>query len=98
MTPHGETTRFYQLRKDYFQMPLIAWSSTPAAQLVGIGLSELPAPRAHRFIGEDHAALGHELFDVPIAQAEAEIQPHTVADDFGREPMALILIIEIHLN
>jgi site-specific DNA recombinase len=24
-SPHGETTRFYQLRKDYFQVPFVAW-------------------------------------------------------------------------
>jgi hypothetical protein len=73
-------------------MPLIARSSTPAAQVIGIGLPELPAPIAHRFVREQNAALGHELFDISIAQAEAEIEPDTVADDFGREPMALIWI------
>jgi hypothetical protein len=35
------------------------------------------------------AALGHELFGIPIAEAEAEVEPHTVADDAGWEPMPL---------
>jgi hypothetical protein len=76
----------------FIQMPLIARLSMPAAQLIGMGLPELPAPIAHRFVREQNAALGHELFDISIAQAEAEIQPNTVANDYGREPMALIWI------
>jgi multiple sugar transport system substrate-binding protein len=33
---------------------------------------------------------GHQLFNVPVAQAEAKVEPNPVADDFGREPMALV--------
>ena len=40
-TPRGETTRFYQLRKDYFEMPFISGPRLPAAQLIGIVLAEL---------------------------------------------------------
>jgi hypothetical protein len=90
MTPHGETMRFYQLRKDYFQRPRVASLRTPASELVGIGLPELPAPVAYRLIRQDDAAFGHQLFDVPVAQAEPKVEPDTVADDLGREPMALV--------
>jgi hypothetical protein len=53
-------------------------------------LSKLATPIAHGFIRQDHAAFGHELFDIAIAETEAEIQPDTVADDLCREPMTLI--------
>jgi hypothetical protein len=36
------------------------------------------------------AAFGHEILNVPIAEAGADIQPHTVADNLRGEAMALI--------
>ena len=77
-------------QKDLIEVPLVAWSGTPAAQLVGIGLPKLPAPVAYRLIRQDDATCRHQLLDVPVAQAEAEIQPDTVADDLCWEAMALI--------
>jgi hypothetical protein len=71
-------------------VPLVARSRAPTAQLIGIGLPELPAPIPHRLIRQEEATFRHELFDLPVAQAEAEIQPDTVADDLDREPMALV--------
>ena len=41
-------------------------------------------------LGQDDPTLGHELFDVTVAQTETEIAPYTVTDDLGREPMPLI--------
>jgi hypothetical protein len=62
----------------------------PAMQLVGIDLPELAAPIAHSLVRQDDAALGHQLFDVTVAETEAKVQPGTVADNLGRKPMALI--------
>jgi hypothetical protein len=76
--------------KDFVQVPLVTRPGMPAAQLIGIGLPELPAPVAYCPISQDDAVCGHQLFGIPVTQAEAEIQPDTVADDLGREPMALI--------
>jgi hypothetical protein len=78
--------------EDFIQMPLVTRSRMLAAQLIGIGLPKLATPIPHGFIGQGNAAFGHQLFDVPVAEAEAEIQPHTVADDFDREPVALIRV------
>jgi hypothetical protein len=58
--------------------------------LAGVDVSELPAPIAHGFIGEDDPACGHQLLHISIAKAEAEIQPHAGADDLRREAMALV--------
>jgi transposase len=41
--------------------PLIARPRTPAAQRVGVGLTELGAPAADRLVGHDDAALQHQL-------------------------------------
>jgi hypothetical protein len=72
------------------QVPLLTRSRMPAMQLVGIDLPELAAPIAHSLVRQDDAALGHQLFDVTVAEIEAKVQPGTVADNLGRKPMALI--------
>jgi hypothetical protein len=77
-------------QKDLIEVPLVARSGTSAAQLVGIRPPEHPAPIPHRLIRQNDTAFGHQLFDVSVTQAEAEIQPDTVADDLGWEPMALV--------
>jgi hypothetical protein len=41
-------------------------------------------------LGQDNAACGHQLFDAPIAEAKAIVQPDTMADDLGRKPLTLI--------
>jgi hypothetical protein len=79
-------------QKHLIQVPLVVRSRVPTAQLMGIGLPEFPASIPHRLVRQEDATFGRELFDVPVAQAEAEIQPDTVADDLGREPMALVRI------
>ena len=55
-------------------------------------LPEVPASRAHGFTGEDHAALGHPLLCIPIAQAKAKVEPDAAADDLCREPMTLMRV------
>jgi hypothetical protein len=72
------------------QVPFALRSETPAAQLLGRGLSEFLAPLSHGFIGQDDAAFGHELLNIPIARAKARAQPDPMSDDLGREPMALV--------
>ncbi len=83
-TPNGE--------KHLIQMPFIPRPGMPAAQLSGVGLSEFPTPVAYRLMRQDEATLRHELLHVPIAQAEAEVQPYAMANNLRREPMALVRI------
>ena len=78
--------------EDLVQMPLIARPGPSAPQLIGRGLPELPAPIAYRFVRQQNAAFCHELFDVAVAEAKTEVEPDTVADDFGREPVARIRV------
>jgi hypothetical protein len=78
--------------EDLIEGLLVARSGTPAAELMGVNPSEFPAPIPHRFIRQDDATFGHQLFHVAVAEAEAEIHPDTVADDLGREPLALIQV------
>jgi hypothetical protein len=78
--------------KHCIEVPRVPRSGPSAPQLIGIRLPKLPAPVTHRFIGQGDAACGHELFDIAVAETEAEIQPDAVTDDLCRKPMALIQV------
>jgi hypothetical protein len=80
-------------RETYFtQMQCVAGSGAPAAELIGILLAECAAPVAHGFIRQDDAACGHQRFDVPRAEAEAEIQPDAVAHDLCGKAVTLLQV------
>jgi hypothetical protein len=57
-----------------------------AAQSVGVGLAELGAPAAHCLVGDDDAALEHQLLGLAEAEREAEVQPHAVGDHLNTSP------------
>ena len=64
-------------QKDLVPVPLITGSGAPPTEPIGIGLPKFPAPIPHRFIGQDYTALGHQLFDVPVAEAKAKVRSQT---------------------
>jgi hypothetical protein len=53
-------------------------------------LAKFTAPLTNSFIGYHYATFKQQLFDSPKAQAEAEVQPHGVADDLYGKPVMLI--------
>jgi hypothetical protein len=57
-------------------------------ELIRILLPKHPAPVAHGSIDYDEMPWCHELFDVPAAQAEAEVEADKMADDLCWKPMA----------
>jgi len=61
----------------------------PATELIGILLAKLTAPLADRLVGHGYTTFQEQFFDITEAQAEAEIQPHGVADDFNGKTMVL---------
>jgi hypothetical protein len=79
-------------QKHLVQVPLIAGSGTLAPELIGIGLPELQAPLLDGFIGHANPPGEQEFFHIPVAQAEAEIEPDAVANDLGREAMECVWI------
>jgi len=88
--PRGETPPFCQLRKDYFQVPLVARPGPAPSQLIGIILPELAAPLADRFVGHGDPTFHQKLLDVAVAQGEAVVQPDPMTDDFAWKAMVLI--------
>jgi hypothetical protein len=79
-------------QKDLIEMPRVAWSGSLAPELMGILLAKLRAPLTDRFVRHDNPTHEEQLFDASITEAEAKVQPHTVADDLGREAMVLVAV------
>ena len=59
-------------------------------ELLGVGRPELAAPEADRLVADTNPTLGEQVFDVTMAQVEAEVQPDGVADDFRWEAMTAV--------
>src|SRR5712692_9772394 len=82
-------TRALDRQKHFVHLPLVTGPGA-ATELISILLAKLATPLANGFIGHDHAAFTQQLFDIAEAQAEPEVQPYRVADDFDRKPVILI--------
>ena len=78
--------------KDLIEMPFVTGLRTPMAELIGILLAKFATPFPNRFIRDDDATGKQQLFDIPVAEAEAEVQPDAMADDLGRETVVLISV------
>jgi hypothetical protein len=78
--------------EDFIQMPLVASPGPSMPEPIRIGLAEFAAPLADGLIGHDNPTGEQEFFHIAVAQAEAEVQPDTMADDLGWKAMVLVLI------
>ena len=76
--------------EDFVQVPLVPWPRPAAAQAVGETRTEFLAPASHRLVGDENAALSQEQLNIPQAEAEHVVQPDSVADDLGGEPVAVV--------
>jgi hypothetical protein len=76
--------------EDFVQVPLIPWPRPVTAQAVGETRTEFLAPTSHRLVGDENAALSQEQLNIPQAEAEHVVQPDSVADDLGGEPVAVV--------
>src|SRR5262245_55251278 len=61
-----------------------------SSQVVSINLAELEAPFSDRLIAENDTAHRQHLFNIAEAEREAEVQPHGMTDDLGREAMTMV--------
>ena len=73
-------------------VPLVSWPRPAPAHAAGEGMTELPAPAPHGLVGNRHAPFSEKQLDVAETEAEYMIQPHSVADDVGREAVAVVRV------
>jgi hypothetical protein len=57
----------------FIQVPFVARAWPTTAQRIRVGLAELPGPPRDRLVRDDHAALGQQLFNIAVAEGEAEV-------------------------
>ena len=74
----------------FIDMPLVPRSGTALAHPISERLPELLAPAAHGLVAGGDAPLRQQLFHVPVDQQEAVVQPHGMADEIARKPVALV--------
>jgi hypothetical protein len=67
----------------------VARPGASPAELIRVCLAKCATPLAVRFIRYDPAGNKQEFFHMARAQAQAEVRPDAVADDFGREAVVL---------
>src|ERR1700731_738820 len=71
-------------------MPFIAHSRKATTDLVGELLAEFARPLAYSFVADDDTPSGQQFLHHAQTEWEAEIQPHGMADDLGREPVPAV--------
>jgi hypothetical protein len=71
-------------------MPAITRSRTAPSQSSGDRRSEFEHPTANALVGNVEPALGKQLLNIAIAQAEPEVQPDGMLDDERRKAMPTI--------
>jgi hypothetical protein len=79
-------------QQDFIQVPRVPRSGSAVTQPIGIGVPKRPAPIPPRLISQADAACGHQLFDIPRAQAQAAIPPDAMADELRREALGRIQV------
>ena len=82
------------LYEDYIDVESVTVASMFSLQSSSVYSSEFDAPEADRFAADSDTAFSEKIFDISVAEIEAEVQPDGVADDIGRESMALVCIHE----
>lgn len=70
----------------------IAISTVLALQPSRVDGSEFDAPEANRFPSNDDPAFSQEIFDIPVAQVEAIVEPDGIGNDIRRESVAFIRV------
>jgi hypothetical protein len=88
------TPQIHVLARDpddhFVEMPAITRSRTAPLQSPGDRRSELEHPTANALVGNVQPALGKQLLNIAIAQAEPEVQPDGMLDDDRRKAMPTI--------
>ena len=72
------------------EMPGVSHPTAAAPQPPRVDRTEPLAPLPNRLLGDRHASLREEIFDIAEAEAEPMVEPDRVADDVGRESISVI--------
>src|SRR5215471_12407604 len=76
------------LEHDLIEMPFVARPRQAATDMTGELLAKFACPLPYGFVADDDAARGQQLLHHAKTEREAEIQPHGMSDDLGREAIS----------
>ena len=76
------------LSTTFIEMPFVANPRKATTDLIGELLVEFAGPLPHGFMADDDVAGGEQFLHHAETKWEAEIQPHGMADNLGREPIS----------
>jgi hypothetical protein len=74
------------------RMPLVTGPTTTAAQAVGKAFAKFLAPTPNSLIRDDNVPLGQQQLNISKAKSEQMAQPNGMADDLGRETVAVVRV------
>ena len=77
------------LHKDLIYEESIAIASVLAFQAACINGAELDTPETDCFSADGDASFSEEIFDIPMAEIEAVVQPDSVGNDIRRESVMM---------
>jgi hypothetical protein len=80
------------LHKNFVDVERIAIALMLSLQSTSINRSEFDTPEADRFSADSDASLGQKVFDIPVTEIEAVVEPDGVGDDIGREAVPFICV------
>ena len=78
------------LDEHFVKVPFCSEPNSLLPQLGGVNGAELLAPFSDRFIRHWDASLRHHLFDIPIAQGKAKVQPYALLHNLDWETVPTI--------
>jgi hypothetical protein len=71
--------------EQFIQVPRVAQATLPSPESPGVFNTKLPTPLSDRLVGYSNPPLCQEVFHISEAQAEAVVEPDSVADDIKAE-------------
>ena len=78
-------------RDEYLvEMGGVSHPTAAAPQPPRVDRTEPLAPLPNHLVGDRHASLREEIFNIAEAEAEPMVEPDRVADDVGRESTSVI--------
>src|SRR5205823_9638873 len=72
------------------QMPLSMWARPARAEVSRNRRTKPHRPLADRFVADLDAAFCQQILNIPEAQSEPKIQPHSALDDVMRKPVTAV--------
>ena len=72
------------------KIPGVSHPTAAAPQPPRVDRTEPLAPLPNSLVGDRHASLREEIFDIAEAEAEPMVEPDRVADDVGRASISVI--------